>query len=103
MPDGTTAKITANNQTSCLGCHNLPPGNPGGGTNFSKDSGRGRNAPHYYGSGIVEMLAIQAREDLLAQLDTDASGWISAAEASAANGAFVRTRPGGPLLSTCAI
>ena len=51
MPDGTTAKITANNQTSCLGCHNLPHGNPGGGPNFAKDSGRGRNSPHYYGGG----------------------------------------------------
>ena len=59
MVDGTTAKITANNQTSCLGCHNQPNGNPGGGANFAKDSGRGRNSPHYYGAGIVEMLAIQ--------------------------------------------
>ncbi len=84
MPDGTTRKITANNQTSCLGCHNLPSGNPGGGPNFSKDSGRGRNSPHYYGGGIVEMLAIQVRTDLLAQADADGNGWISAAEAAAA-------------------
>ena len=61
MVDGTTAKITSNNQTSCLGCHNLPSGTPGGGTNFAKDSGFGRNAPHYFGAGIMEMLAIQNR------------------------------------------
>lgn len=84
MPDGTTAKITANNQTSCLGCHNLPTGNPGGGTNFSKDSGFGRNAPHYYGAGIVEMLAIQVRADMLAAIDTNHDGWVSVAEAQAA-------------------
>ena len=96
MPDGTTAKITANNQVSCAGCHNLPNGNPGGGVSFSKDSGHARNTPHYYGAGLVEMLALQVRTDLLAQLDTDQSGWISAAEANAAGpDVSVETRPGG--------
>jgi len=84
MPDSTTAKLTGNNQTSCLGCHNLPSGNPGGGTNFSKDSGFGRNAPHYYGAGIVEMLAIQIRADMLAQIDLNHDGWVSIVEAQAA-------------------
>lgn len=84
MPDGTTAKITANNQVSCLGCHNLPTGNPGGGTNFSKDSGFGRNAPHYYGAGIVEMLAIQVRAEMMSTIDTNHDGWVSVAEAQAA-------------------
>jgi hypothetical protein len=84
MPDGVTAKITANNQVSCSGCHNLPQGNPGGGTNFSKDSGLGRQAPHYYGAGIVEMLAIQTRQEILDQIDSNMDGWVSAAEAQAA-------------------
>ena len=84
MNDPTVAKITANNQTSCLGCHNLPNGNPGGGANFSKDSGLGRNSPHYYGGGIMEMLAIQNRESLMAELDTDGDGWVSVAESQAA-------------------
>ncbi|HIG12077.1 MAG: di-heme oxidoredictase family protein [bacterium] len=84
MPDGTTAKITAHNQVSCSGCHNLPQGNPGGGTNFSKDSGFGRQAPHYYGAGIVEMLAIQVRAEILSQIDTNSDGWVSAPEAQAA-------------------
>lgn len=98
-PDGTTAKITANNQTSCSGCHNLPQGTPGGGVTFHKDSGFGRNSPHYFGAGILEMLAIQIRADLLVQLDTDSSGWISATEAQAAPAqALVRpTSFGAPL------
>jgi hypothetical protein len=78
-PDGRTAKITANNQVSCVGCHNLPVGNPGGGPNFSKDSGFGRNTPHYYGGGIVEMLAIQVRSDMLPLIDTNQDGWVSVA------------------------
>lgn len=81
MPDGITAKITANNQTSCAGCHNLPQGNPGGGTNFHKDSGLGRQAPHYYGGGIVEMLALQVRAQMLWHLDSNRDGWVSSAEA----------------------
>lgn len=90
MPDGFTAKITANNHTSCSACHNLPQGNPGGGTNFHKDSGLGRQAPHYYGAGIVEMLAIQVRAQILRQVDGNRDGWVSAAEAQAAGGhAFV--------------
>jgi len=99
MPDGTTAKITANNQTSCLGCHNLPTGNPGGGPNFSKDSGFGRNSPHYYGAGIVEMLAIQVRADMLAQIDADANGWVSVAESQAApSQLLVRMSTNGPAI-----
>jgi hypothetical protein len=83
-PDFQSAKITANNNTGCASCHNLPNGNPGGGANFSKDSGFGRNSPHYYGAGIMEMLALQVRADILRQADTDGSGWISVAESQAA-------------------
>ncbi len=96
MPDGSTKKITANNHTSCSGCHNLPQGNPGGGTNFHKDSGFGRQAPHYYGGGIMEMLAIQIRQDILNQVDTDGSGWISATEASSFSGNVLVSPTGGP-------
>ncbi|MCB9868536.1 MAG: hypothetical protein H6837_01685 [Planctomycetes bacterium] len=85
MPDKTTAKITGNNQLSCSGCHNLPQGNPGGGTNFHKDSGLGRNAPHYYGAGVMEMLALQIRTQILRQLDTNGDGWIHAREARQAS------------------
>ena len=83
MPDGTTAKITKNNQTSCAGCHNLPNGNAGGGPNFHKDSGFGRNTPHYYGAGIMEMLALQVRQQILRIVDSNEDGWISAAESQA--------------------
>ncbi|MEQ1730928.1 MAG: di-heme oxidoredictase family protein [Vicinamibacterales bacterium] len=84
MPDGTTSKITANNQTSCLGCHNVPTGNPGGGPNFSKDSGNGRNSPHYFGAGVIEMMSQQLRSEMLAQVDSNGDGWVSASEAQAA-------------------
>jgi len=83
-PDAQSAKVTANNHTSCASCHNLPNGNPGGGPNFSKDSGFGRNSPHYYGAGLMEMLALQIRADILRQADTNGDGWIGVAESQAA-------------------
>jgi len=96
MVDPTVAKITTNNHTSCLGCHNAPNGNPGGGSNFSKDSGFGRNTPHYYGAGIMEMLAIQNRQRILDVVDTDGDGWVSVAEAQAAPAqTLVTSAPGG--------
>ena len=84
MPDGTTAKLTLQNHVSCLGCHNIPNGNPGGGVNIAKDSGFGRDTPHYYGTGLIEMLGLQSRQKLLDVIDTDGNGWVSAAEAQAA-------------------
>jgi hypothetical protein len=92
LADGLTSKITANNHVSCSGCHNVPEGNPGGGTNFSKDSGLGRQAPHYYGGGIVEMLAIQVRAQMMRQLDRDGNGWVSVDEVRD-RGSVVLARP----------
>ena len=63
----------------------MPNGNPGAGINIAKDSGFGRKANHYYGTGLVEMLALQTRTDILLQVDTNFDGWISAAEAQAAS------------------
>ncbi len=99
MPDGSTAKITANNQVSCSGCHNLPQGNPGGGVTFHKDSGLGRNSPHYYGAGVFEMLALQIRTDMLFQIDRNRDGWVSVPEAQAASGVVhVNSTAGGPMI-----
>jgi hypothetical protein len=85
MPDGTTAKLTLQNHVSCLSCHNIPNGNPGGGMNIAKDSGFGRDTPHYFGAGLVEMVALQTRQKLLDLIDSDGSGWVSVAEATAAS------------------
>ncbi len=100
MQDEFTAKITANNQTSCLGCHNLPNGNPGGGVTFAKDSGFGRNSPHYYGGGIMEMLAIQIRTELMDVIDTNGDGWIDVAESDAApDPLLIEATPGGGMVN----
>ncbi len=100
MPDGTTAKITAQNQVSCSGCHNLPQGNPGGGVTFHKDSGKGRNTPHYFGAGLTEMLALQIRGMMLKELDSNGDGWVNAAEAAAGgNRVLVKSDRRGPYIN----
>jgi len=96
MPDGTTAKITANNQLSCSGCHNLPQGTPGGGVSFHKDGGFSRNSPHYFGAGLVEMIALQTRAQIISVCDTNGDGWIDVAEATSAPALDVEPYPGGP-------
>ena len=74
--DGTTAKITSNNQTSCSGCHNQPYGTPGGGTNFAKDSGRARQAPAAAGCsespGLHSGSDVEGDREGLAELTLDA-------------------------------
>jgi hypothetical protein len=99
MKDTQAHKITANNQTSCSGCHNLPYGNAGGGVTFSKDSGFGRNTPHYYGAGLMEMIAIQIRAEIMLIVDTNADGWIDLKESNAApDPILIQATPGGPMI-----
>lgn len=80
LPDGFTPKITANDQVSCGGCHNIPYREAGGGVNFAKSGGDGRNTPHFYGGGLMEMLAWDIRLKMLAQMDFNRDGWVSLAE-----------------------
>jgi len=76
LTDGVTPAIVGNDQVSCGGCHNIPYRDAGGGTNFAKKSGLGRNATHFFGAGIQEMLAWQIRLKLMQQIDTNRNGWV---------------------------
>ncbi len=80
LVDGFTPKIVANDQVSCAGCHNFPYREAGAGTNFAKTGGEGRNSPHFFGSGLMEMIAIQTRQKMLKQMDKNQDGWIATAE-----------------------
>lgn len=82
LDDGFTPAIVGNDQVSCGGCHNMPYRDAGAGTNFAKKSGLGRNATHFFGSGIQEMLAWQIRQKMMQQMDTDRNNWISKDEMS---------------------
>ena len=80
LSDGITPAIVGNDQVSCGGCHALPYRDAGAGTNFAKKSGLGRNATHFYGSGIQEMLAWQIRQKMMQQIDTNRNNRVDLAE-----------------------
>ncbi len=95
LPDGRTPKIVANDQVSCGGCHNIPYRDAGGGVNFAKSGGLGRNTPHFFGTGLVEMIGWQTRLLLLGQMDGNRDGWVSKAEMDGATLSVVPA-PGEP-------
>jgi Di-haem oxidoreductase, putative peroxidase len=80
LSDGSSPAIVGNDQVSCGGCHALPYRDGGAGTNFAKKSGRGRNATHFFGSGLQEMLAWQIRQKMMQQIDTNRNNWVDLAE-----------------------
>ncbi|NUN95339.1 MAG: hypothetical protein HUU16_04130 [Candidatus Omnitrophica bacterium] len=84
QPDGFTPKIVANDQVSCAGCHNFPYREAGAGTNFARLSGRGRNSPHFFGAGLMEMVAVQLRQKMLQQMDPNQDGWVAKSEMNSA-------------------
>ena len=90
LVDGFTPKLVANDQVSCAGCHNFPYREAGAGTNFAKTGGEGRNSPHFFAAGLMEMMAIQLRQKMLKQVDANLDGWIAKTEM---DGATVEVAP----------
>jgi hypothetical protein len=66
---------------SCAICHNTPYRDGGAGANIAKNGGEGRNTPHMFGAGLVEMIGQQIRLQAMAIADTNRDGWISLEEA----------------------
>ena len=67
--------------SSCGACHNVPYRDGGAGMTIPKNGGSGRNTPHLFGGGLVEMIGLQMRLQALAIADTNRDGWISLEEA----------------------
>lgn len=82
LEDGATRMATRDHASSCAMCHNAPWRDLGAGATFAKNGGRGRNTPHVFGAGLIEMLGWQTRQKLLAQADANCDGWISTPEAA---------------------
>src|SRR5262249_53441925 len=74
-------KMSRNHRNSCAICHNTPYRDGGAGATMAKNGGEGRNTPHMFGAGLVEMIGQQLRLQALAIADTNRDGWISLEEA----------------------
>ena len=80
---------------SCGTCHNNPYRDAGAGITISKNGGTGRNTPHLYGTGLIEMIGLQLRLQALAIADTNHDGWISFEEMKKAPRCVIRNLPVG--------
>lgn len=77
LPDGASKMMDRSHTNSCGACHNNPYRDAGAGMTIAKNGGSGRNTPHLYGAGLVEMIGLQMRLQALHVADTNRDGWIS--------------------------
>src|SRR5229473_2176666 len=81
LPDGATKMMSRGHVNSCGICHNTPYRDGGAGATIPKNGGEGRNTPHMFGLGLLEMIGLQMRLQALALADENRDGWISKEEA----------------------
>ncbi len=93
LGDGATKIASRSHVNSCAVCHSSPYRDAGAGSTIAKNGGTGRNTPHLFGAGLLEMLGTQMRDALIAGADKNHDGWISLAEA-AGRTASIRPAPG---------
>jgi hypothetical protein len=93
--DRVTPRLGRDHVNSCGICHNTPYRDAGAGGNFPKGGGDGRNAPHFFGGGLIEMLGLQTRLKVLAACDPDRRGFI-AKDRAPTGPVSVAPRPGAP-------
>ena len=61
LPDGVSKMMSRGHVNSCAICHNTPYRDGGAGANIAKNGGDGRNTPHMFGAGLVEMIGQHIR------------------------------------------
>lgn len=73
-------RFARDHTNSCGGCHSIPHPEPGSGQTIASTGGMGRNTPHFYGAGLIEMIGEEVRRHLLKRYDLNRNGWIDRAE-----------------------
>jgi hypothetical protein len=96
LDDGVTRQASRDHVSACGLCHNVPWRDAGAGITISKNGGTGRNTPHLFGTGLVEMLGWQLRLDLLAAGDRNRDGFIGANESRGVRAIVYNLPPGRP-------
>lgn len=97
LPDGATRMQSRSHVNSCAICHNTPYRDAGAGATIAKNGGFGRNTPHLYGGGLMEMIGQQMRLEAMSQADVNRDGWISLTEAKGRR-CTITPAPGAPRL-----
>jgi len=95
LADSTTKMMDRSHTNSCGACHNTPYRDAGAGMTIAKNGGTGRNTPHQFGGGLMEMVGLQNRLKLLELADENRDGWISKEEMKKAPRAVIYNLPDG--------
>jgi len=95
LGDRLTPRLGRDHVSSCGMCHNVPYRDAGAGITFPKGGGEGRNTPHFFGGGLIEMLGLQTRLKVLATCDPARRGFVGTRDAPAA-AILIRPMPGEP-------
>ncbi len=96
LDDGSTRLASRDHVSACGLCHNSPWRDAGAGITIPKNGGTGRNTPHLFGAGLVEMLGWQLRLDLLAVGDRNRNGFIESTESRGVPAVVYNVPPGEP-------
>jgi hypothetical protein len=96
LDDGVTRQASRDHVSACGLCHNSPWRDAGAGITIAKNGGTGRNTPHLFGAGLVEMLGWQLRLDLLALGDRNRDGFIGVDESRGVRAVVFNLPPGAP-------
>ncbi|MCI0640553.1 MAG: hypothetical protein L0Y72_06420 [Gemmataceae bacterium] len=103
LPDGVSKMMDRSHTNSCGACHNTPYRDAGAGMTIAKNGGSGRNTPHMFGAGLMEMIGLQLRLQVLALADANRDGWISFEEMKKAPPCVVHNVPGNVAAERAAI
>jgi hypothetical protein len=79
---------------SCAMCHNLPYRSAGYGGNVADPPGFGQNAPHLFGIGLIETIALQIRQQIMVAYDTNHNGFLDVPAETKGHRAVVEASPG---------
>lgn len=70
------ARELGGSTTSCGMCHAMPFRTAGAGGTTLKPLGYGRQTPHLFGTGLLETIGIQLRQQILAAYDANRNGFL---------------------------
>lgn len=96
MAHGVPARFAREHSASCGMCHSSVYREPSAGQTIASTGGIGRNTPHFYGAGLVEMIGEQIRRQVLNLYDTDGDELIDRREATGERPVRIRPLPGAP-------
>ncbi|MEL7061833.1 MAG: di-heme oxidoredictase family protein, partial [Acidobacteriota bacterium] len=96
---GVPARFARDHTASCAMCHSVVPREPASGHTIGSTGGLGRNTPHFFGAGLMEMLGEQIRAEILHRYDTDGDGLIGRDEVAGPRPIEIRPHPQLPALA----